>query len=178
MVTVQGTVTSSGWIINPVHAAGLSPAQYKVVCVVFGSIPAQFCFRFDPFKNLQKKNTFSKTFMIFSHIFLSILINIDSFFIYRKNTNAVLKYPVFVKTLKKMFFFIFMHTAKSLKEKSHHIFIQRKFKKYVLACILTLITSLLKSRELGHYLKKHPKNIIFSFNIRDYEFIRKTYSRY
>jgi len=36
--------------------------------------------------------------MIFLHIFLSILINIGLFFIYRKNTNAVLKYPVFVKT--------------------------------------------------------------------------------
>jgi len=55
-----------------------------------------------------------------------------------------------------------MHTTKSLKEKkSHHIFIQQKFKKYVLACILALITSLLKSRELGQYFKKHPK--IFCF---------------
>jgi len=61
-----------------------------------------------PFKNLQKKkNTFSKTSMIFSHIFLSILINIGSFFIYCKNTNPILKYLVFVK---KNVFFGFVHT--------------------------------------------------------------------
>jgi hypothetical protein len=101
--------------------------------------------------------------MIFSHIFLSILININSFFIYRKNTNAVLKYPVFVKTLKKMFFLFSCIRPSLLKKKSHHIFIQQKFKKYVLACILTLITSLLKSRELGQYLKKHPKKYYVFF---------------
>jgi hypothetical protein len=41
-----------------------------------------------------------------------------------------------------------MYTAKFLKEKKiYHIFIKKKKKnqKYVLACILTLITSLLKS---------------------------------
>jgi len=38
-----------------------------------------------------------------------------------------------------------MHTAKFLKEKKlYHIFI-KKNQKHVLACILTLITSLLKS---------------------------------
>ena len=52
-----------------------------------------------------------------------------------------------------------MHMAKSLKEKSHHIFIRQKFKKYVLACILALITSLLKSRELGQYFKKKNQKI-------------------
>jgi len=57
-----------------------------------------------------------------------------------------------------------MHMAKSLKDshylqKSHYIFIQQKFKKYVLACILALITSLLKSQELGQYFKKTPKKI-------------------
>jgi len=54
-----------------------------------------------------------------------------------------------------------MHTAKSLKKikKSYCIFIQqRKFqKKYVLACILALITSLLKSRELDQYFKNSKK---------------------
>jgi hypothetical protein len=42
-----------------------------------------------------------------------------------------------------------MHTTKSLKnkrKKSDYIFIQqRKFQKYILACILALINSLLKS---------------------------------
>ena len=54
-----------------------------------------------------------------------------------------------------------MHTAKSLKNnnnKSYCIFIQqRKFQKYVFACIFALITSLLKSRELGQYFKNSKK---------------------
>jgi len=47
-----------------------------------------------------------------------------------------------------------MHTAKSLK-KNHIVFSYNKenFKKNVLTCILPLITNLLKSRELGQYLK-------------------------
>jgi hypothetical protein len=56
-----------------------------------------------------------------------------------------------------------MHTAKSLKEKNHIIFSYNKenFKKNVLACILALITSLLKSRELGQYFKKFKKKFCF-----------------
>jgi hypothetical protein len=51
------------------------------------------------------------------------------------------------------------------KKKSYCIFIQqRKFQKHVLACILALITSLLKSRELGQYFKNFKKIILFSFN--------------
>jgi hypothetical protein len=75
-----------------------------------------------------------------------------------------------------------MHTAKSLKTKSHNVFFiqQTKLKKtnIILACILALITSLLKSWELGQYFKKIKKNILFCFNIRDYKFKRKTYSWY
>jgi len=73
-----------------------------------------------------------------------------------------------------------MHTTKSLKnKKSYCIFIQqRKFKKYVIACILALITSLLKLRELGQYFKNFKKNILFSFSIWGYDLIRKTYPRY
>jgi hypothetical protein len=52
--------------------------------------------------------------MIFQ-FFFCILINIG-FFLYCKDTNSVLKYMIFVKTLKKKYF-IFMHTAKSLKKK-------------------------------------------------------------
>jgi len=47
---------------------------------------------------------------------------------------------------------LYLHTSKE------------KFKKY-LACILTLITSLLKSRELGQYFKNFKKIILFSFSI-------------
>jgi len=70
-----------------------------------------------------------------------------------------------------------MHTAKSLKDKkknSYHFYTENtKNQKYILACILALITSLLEPWELGQYFKK---NILFSFSIWDYEFIRKTYS--
>jgi len=55
-----GIVTSPGWIISPVHAARLSPTQYKVVCILFGLVPNQFCFGSGPFKNLQKKYIFKK----------------------------------------------------------------------------------------------------------------------
>jgi len=67
-----------------------------------------------------------------------------------------------------------------LKKKLHHIFIQQRKlqKKNVLASILALITSLLKSRELGQYFKNSKKNLFYFLNIRDYEFIRKTYSQY
>jgi hypothetical protein len=53
-----------------------------------------------------------------------------------------------------------MHTTKSLKAKNHIVFSYNKenFKKYVLACILALITSLLKSREFDQYFK-HSKKI-------------------
>jgi len=57
-----------------------------------------------------------------------------------------------------------MHMAKSLKEKNYIIFSYNKenFKKNVLACILALITSLLKSRELDQYFKNFKKIILFS----------------
>jgi hypothetical protein len=69
-----------------------------------------------------------------------------------------------------------MHTTMSLKkQKSYCIFIQQiKFQKYVLACILALITSLLKSRELGQNFKNSKKIILFSFSIWGYDlYIRR-----
>jgi hypothetical protein len=58
-----------------------------------------------------------------------------------------------------------MHTAKSLKNKKKIILYfhttKKISKKYVLACILSLITSLLKSRELGQYFKNFKKKIYF-----------------
>jgi hypothetical protein len=54
-----------------------------------------------------------------------------------------------------------MHTTKSLKEKITSYFIQQRKlqkKKIILACILTLITSLLKSWELSQYFKNFKKN--------------------
>jgi len=63
---------------------------------------------------------------------------------------------------------VFTHTAKSLKAKKNHIvfsYNEENFKKYVLAYILALMTSLLKSRELGQYLNKSKKNYFVSFNV-------------
>jgi hypothetical protein len=60
-----------------------------------------------------------------------------------------------------------MHTAKSLKAKKTHILFsynKENFKKKnVLSCILALITSLLKSWELGQYFKNSKKIILFFF---------------
>jgi len=62
-----------------------------------------------------------------------------------------------------------MHTAKSLRAKRlilYFLFITKKLQKiyiYIVACILALITSLLKSWELGQYFKKIKKNILFCF---------------
>jgi hypothetical protein len=62
-----------------------------------------------------------------------------------------------------------MHTPKSLKnrnkKKSYCIFIQQRENSKKYACILALITSLLKSWELGQYFKNSKKIILFSFNI-------------
>jgi len=64
-----------------------------------------------------------------------------------------------------------MHTAKSLKSKKIILYFhttKKTFLKkiYVLACIWALITSLLKSQELGQYFKKNTKkNIFFSLLI-------------
>jgi hypothetical protein len=73
-----------------------------------------------------------------------------------------------------------MHTAKSLEaKKTYCIFTQqRKLQKYVLACILALITSLLKALRTRPIFYKKSKKYFVCFSIRDYEFIRKTYSRY
>jgi hypothetical protein len=57
---MHGTVTSPGWIINPVHATGLSPTQYKIVGILFGVGPNSILFRVWPSK--RKKNQKSKIF--------------------------------------------------------------------------------------------------------------------
>jgi hypothetical protein len=54
----------------------------------------------------------------------------------------------------------------------------KKIQKYVLACILALITNLLKSWEPGQYFKNNEKIILFSFSIWGYDIIRKTYFGY
>jgi len=68
-------------------------------------------------KNLFKKDYYFKKFMIFPRIFLLNFSYYKFVFLYRKDINPVSKV------------FVFMHSAKYLKEKkSYHIFIQQKFK--------------------------------------------------
>jgi len=88
------------------------------------------------------------------------------FFCHFKNTNPVLKYPIFVKTSKnrkkieKKKKNVFMHMAKCLKAKKSYCVFHTK-KNNILACILALITSLLKSREHWPKFQKQKKKFIF-----------------
>jgi hypothetical protein len=68
-----------------------------------------------------------------------------------------------------------MHTVKYLKEKNHIIFSYNKNSKICINMHFGLKTSLLKSQELGQYLKNFK--FFFSF-IWDYDLIRKMYSGY
>jgi hypothetical protein len=108
------------------------------------------------------KNKHFGKFVIFPSIFLLSFAKYWFVFLYRKDTNLILKYLIFVKTLKKKIF-VFMHMAKYLKEKNHIVFSYNKNSKYVLAFILALITILLKSRELGQYFKNFKKNYFVFF---------------
>jgi hypothetical protein len=128
---------------------------------IFGLISAQPFF--GPGRPSQKK--YSKIilgkFVIFPCIFLRHFDQYRVVSLYRKNTNPVLKYPVFTK--KNIF--VFMYTAKSLKaKKSYCIFIQqRKLQKKLFPhAFLALITSLLKPRELSQYFKNSKKILLFS----------------
>jgi hypothetical protein len=77
---------------------------------------------------------------------------------YRKNINLALKYPVFANQKRN----VFLHTAKCLKaKKSYYVF--HTPKNNVLACILALITSLLKSREHWPKSQKQQKFYLFVF---------------
>ena len=127
-----------------------SPAKPKMS----GPSPAQ-----------SKKNIFRKI-CDFPAYFLLNFGSYQLVFLYRKNTNPVLKYLVFVKTLKKyLCFHAYGQVSKSIKKKSYCIFIQQRKlqKKNILACILALITSLLKSRELGQCFKKIQNNYFLLF---------------
>ena len=101
-------------------------------------------------------------FIIFPRSFYVILINIGQYFY----TNPVLKYPVFGKnfqkykktTIKKKT--IFLCIRPSVSNLKYHIVFFICQKNNILACILALITSLLKSRE--HWPKSQKQqNILF-----------------
>jgi hypothetical protein len=76
-----------------------------------------------------------------------------------KNTNPILKYPVVIKTsknTKKKLKNIFVYTNKCLKAKKSYCVFHAP-KNNVLACILALITSLLKSRDHWPKFQKQQK---------------------
>jgi len=77
---------------------------------------------------------------------------------------------------RKKYFFVFMHTTKSLEAKKIILYFYTT--KNVLACILALITSLLKALRTRPIFYKKSKKYFVCFSIRDFEFIHKTYSRY
>jgi len=72
-----------------------------------------------------------------------------------------------------------MHTAKSLKENITSYFHTTKIQKLCISMHLGFNNQFIKvTRTRPIFQKNTQKNILFSFNIRDYKFIRKTYSRY
>jgi hypothetical protein len=75
-----------------------------------------------------------------------------------------------------------MHTAKSLKAKKTHVLFfiqQRKLKKnYYFSIHFGFNNQFIKVMRTWPIFQKIKKNILFCFNVWDYEFIRKTYSRY
>jgi len=151
--------------------------------IYFGLISAQF--PFGPGLDCSNKNSskiISKN-MWFSVILLLYFDQYRFVFLYCKDTNPVLKYPVFVKFSKNVLFSCIRPSLSNIYIYKYYniIFSHNKgnFKTiYVWACILAFITSLFKPWELGQYFKNSKKIFLSSFSIWDYEFIRKTYSRY
>jgi len=67
-----------------------------------------------------------------------------------------------------MFFWFRAYALVSQSLKKNHIvfsYNKENFKQYILACILALVTTLLKSRELGQYFKKNS-NFFFVLMFR------------
>jgi hypothetical protein len=93
------------------------------------------------------------------------LLSILFVFSYRKDTNPVLKYLVFFKKKKNIknvvLFSCIRQSLSRLKNFISYFHITKKNPKNVLAYILILITSLLKSREFDQYFKIFKK--IFCF---------------
>ena len=155
-----------GWNISPAHAAGLSPAH----SIWAGSGPTQNgwagsgptqngwagsgpVFYFILLKKRKKFKNIFWNFYIFPCIFYVILINIKQYFYVAKNTKFDIKILGFrqnfqnTKKFEKKMFLCIRPSVSKLK--NHSVFYTPK--NNVLACILALITSLLKSRE--HWLK-------------------------
>ena len=151
-----------GWNISPAHAAGLSPAH----SIWARSGPSQDGWaRSGPVFFLKKiSKILFWNFTIFPCIFYVILINIKQYFYVAKNTKSNIKIPGFrqnfqnTKNFEKKKLFLCIRPSVS-KIKNHIVFFTPK--NNVLACILALITSLLKSREhWPKFQKKQQKKFI------------------
>ena len=129
---------------------------------VFGSDPAHF-------KEKNQKYLFQH-FIIFSRSFYVIFINIGWYFMLLKIQKSDIKIPGFRQKLpkiqknwkkrKKMFLCI-RPSVSNLK--NHIVFFICQKKNNILACILALITSLLKSREHWPKSQKQQKFNFFLF---------------
>ena len=153
-----------GWNISPAHAAGLSPAH----SIWAGSGPARdgwvgsglIYFTLEKKKKKFKKYLFG--ILQVSRVFFVILVNIKQYFYVAKNIKSDIKIPDFRQNfqntkklvLKKKIFLCIRPSVSKLK--NHIVFFIQK-KNNVLACILTLITSLLESREHWPIFQKQLK---------------------
>jgi hypothetical protein len=72
-------------------------------------------------------------------------------------------------------FHAYGQVSQRLKKKSYHIFIQKNSKKYMVTMHFGFNNQFIKVMRTRPIFQKYPKNILFSFTIWDYEFIRKAY---
>ena len=159
-----------GWIISPVHAAGLSPAH----SIWVGSGPAQNGWaRSGPVFFLKKIQKYFFGILQFSRVFfMSFWLISSSIFMLLKIQNRILKYPVFVKTSKiqktlKKKKIVFVHTAKCLKDKKSYCVFYTK--KQCFSMHFGFNNQFIKvKRTLAKISKKTTKKIYFvlSFSIR------------
>jgi len=81
------------------------------------------------------------------------------------------------KIKKTLFFHAYGQISPNIKNISYLIFIQNKIKKInLLACILGFNNQFIKIMRIRPIFQKYQKNILFSFSIWNYKFIRKMYS--
>jgi hypothetical protein len=125
-------------------------------------------------KEIFFKNYFKKKYVIFPRIFLLNFAKYWLVFLYRKDTNPVLKYLVFIKNIEKKYFCFNAYDQVS-QRKNHTIFSYNKNSKICINLYFGFNNYFLKSRELGQYFK-NSKKIIFSFSVWGYDLICKTYS--
>jgi len=85
------------------------------------------------------------------------------------------------KEKRKKYFYAYSKISQSLKNHIAFLYNNENFKKIYIYFIMHFgfnnqFIKVMKT--LANISKKIKKNILFCFNIGDYEFIRKTYSRY